>query len=84
MSCQNISSKGRNDSRDPAEFRPQRLFAFELRRAPIRDGILNFLVQFGPSLGCKWNSMRTETLLSITDSDPTLHAVGFHQATKRR
>ena len=32
MSSQNMPLKGRTDSRDPAEFRPQRLFAFELRR----------------------------------------------------
>jgi len=32
MSSQNIPLKGRTDFRDPAEFRPQRLFAFELRR----------------------------------------------------
>jgi hypothetical protein len=29
------------------------------------------------ALGCKWNSMRTETLLCITDSGSTSHAVGF-------
>jgi hypothetical protein len=32
MSPQNIPLKGRNDSWDPAEFRPQRPFAFEVRR----------------------------------------------------
>src|SRR6266480_2529740 len=31
MPSQNIPLKGRTDSRDPAEFWPQRLFAFELR-----------------------------------------------------
>jgi hypothetical protein len=33
MLPQNIPLKGRTDFRDVAEFRPQRLFAFELRRA---------------------------------------------------
>src|SRR5262249_49882882 len=32
MSWQNIPLKDRTDFRDPAELRPQRLFAFELRR----------------------------------------------------
>src|SRR5262249_49849032 len=32
MSSQNIPLKARSDSRDPAEFWPQRLFAFEVRR----------------------------------------------------
>src|SRR5215831_8421494 len=32
MPSQNMPLKGRTDSGDPAEFRPQRLFAFELRR----------------------------------------------------
>jgi hypothetical protein len=32
MSCQNIPLKGPQISGDLAEFRPQRLFAFELRR----------------------------------------------------
>jgi hypothetical protein len=32
MSSQNMPLKCRTDFRDPAEFRPQRLFAFELRR----------------------------------------------------
>jgi hypothetical protein len=32
MSPQNIPLKGRTDFRDAVEFRPQRLFAFELRR----------------------------------------------------
>jgi hypothetical protein len=31
-------------------------------------------------LGFKWNSMRTETLLCITDSGSISHAVGFHCA----
>src|SRR6266568_8202982 len=41
-SSQNIPLKGRADSRDPAEFWPQRLFAFELRRGDT---------QLGPMLG---------------------------------
>jgi len=42
MSSQIIPLKGRADSRDPAEFWPQRLFAFELRRGDT---------QLGPMLG---------------------------------
>jgi hypothetical protein len=48
MSRQNIPLKGRADSRDQAEWGPQRLFAFELRqgdtqlgpRAKISAGVL--------------------------------------------
>src|SRR5262249_56846446 len=36
MSWQNIPLKDRTDFRDPAELRPQRLFAFELRRVDAR------------------------------------------------
>jgi hypothetical protein len=37
MSSQNIPLKGRTDFRDAAEFRPQRLFAFELRGWEMRS-----------------------------------------------
>jgi hypothetical protein len=38
MSRQNIPLKGRADSRDQAEWGPQRLFAFELRRGDTQLG----------------------------------------------
>jgi len=37
MSSQSIPLKARTDFQDPAEFWPQRLFAFELRRGGIRS-----------------------------------------------
>jgi hypothetical protein len=52
-SSQNIPLKGRTDSRDPAEFWPQRLFAFELRRGDT---------QLGPSARIS-AGIRTRTLL---------------------
>ena len=39
MSWQNIPLKGRTDFRGAAEFRPQRLFAFELRRWEAQLGL---------------------------------------------
>src|SRR5262249_18361223 len=59
MSTQIIPSKGRTDFRGPAEFQPQRLFAFELRRwgtqlgprAKIWAGCLLGVGHRGASLG---------------------------------
>jgi hypothetical protein len=53
MSSQNIPLKGRIDFLDPAEFRPQRLFAFELRR---------WKAQLGPSARISAGCLRWQEL----------------------
>src|SRR5215468_5875109 len=53
MPSQNIPLKGRTDSGDPAEFRPQRLFAFELRR---------WEAQLGPSARISAGCLRWQEL----------------------
>src|SRR5262245_53278311 len=53
MSWQNIPLKDRTDFRDPAELRPQRLFAFELRR---------WEAQLGPSASISAGCLRWQEL----------------------